>query len=124
MASRAVDGQDVETLRDAFAKEIAAIRQDSLPRFLEIKTYRYAGHSRTDPALYRPEGEKDRWLERDPINLATAAILKAGLADEALLNELRLTVKARVVVAVQSAMDSPGPELSAMFANIIAEKTP
>ena len=117
MASRAVDGQDVETLRVAFAEEIAAIRQDSLPRFLEIKTYRYAGHSRTDPALYRPEGEKRRSSD-----LATAAILEAGLADEGLLLQLRVTVKGRVDAAVQAAMDSPGPELAAMFANITAEK--
>lgn len=121
--SRAVDGQDVETLREAFATEINAIRQNSKPRFLEVKTYRYVGHSRTDPATYRPEGEKELWLKRDPIDLATSEILTGGLADETSLGDLRSSVQARVDAAVEAAMESPGPDLAAMFANVTAGDT-
>ena len=120
--SRAVDGQDVEALRRTFRTEIEAIRRDSKPRLLEIKTYRYVGHSRTDPATYRPEGEKEKWLARDPIELATAQILSSGLADQARLDELRTTVTAEVEAAVEVAMNSAGPELAAMFTHITAKR--
>jgi pyruvate dehydrogenase E1 component alpha subunit len=119
--ARPVDGQDVETLRKEFAREIAAIREDSKPRFLEVKTYRYVGHSRTDPATYRTEGEKDEWLKRDPIDLAIAGILANGSADEDAIERLRSTVNARVAAAVDAAMESPGPELGAMFDHITEE---
>ena len=119
--SRAVDGQDVETLRREFADTIEAIRADSRPRFLEIKTYRYVGHSRTDPATYRPDGEKDEWLKRDPIALAEAAIVESGIADQATLAEVRAAAENRVAEAVRVAMDSPGPELAAMFRHVDAQ---
>jgi len=120
MESRSADGQDVESLRQVIAAEIDAVRSESVPRFLEVKTYRYVGHSRTDPATYRPEGEKARWLERDPIKLATTALLEAGIADAASLDQLRSEVESRVTAAVEAAIDSPPPELTAMFENITA----
>lgn len=116
--SRAVDGQDVEALRDIFAATIEAIRTDSRPRFLEIKTYRYVGHSRTDPATYRPEGEKDAWLARDPIDLATKLLLDSGSADSAAIDTATAAAESRVEAAVAAALASPGPELSAMFRHI------
>jgi len=121
MESRAEDGQDVESLRQVIAAEVDAIRRDSAPRFLEVKTYRYVGHSRTDPATYRPDGEKERWLERDPIKIAKKAVLEAGIADDASLERLRIDVESRITAAVESAIDSPAPELTAMFENVTAQ---
>lgn len=120
MASRAVDGQDVEGLRTEIAAEVDAIRSDSKPRFLEVKTYRYVGHSRTDPATYRPDGEKERWLERDPIEIAQTAVIKSGIATEVAIESLHADVESRVLAAVEAAIDSPGPELTAMFENVKA----
>lgn len=116
--SRAVDGQDVEALRQVFVTEIDAIRLDSRPRFLEVKTYRYVGHSRTDPATYRPDGELELWLERDPIEISTTQILNSGVANKSQLDNLRVRVRERIVAAVKVAIESPGPEMAAMFANI------
>jgi pyruvate dehydrogenase E1 component alpha subunit len=121
--SRAVDGQDVEALRDALAVEIDAIRRDSRPRFVEVKTYRFVGHSRTDPATYRPPGEKEKWMERDPIDIAIAHARESGLADDAAIEDLRASVSQRVESAVESAMAAPGPELTAMFRHISAHSS-
>lgn len=121
--SAAVDGQDVESLRDAFATSIDSIRRESRPRFLEVKTYRFVGHSRTDPAAYRPDGEKEEWLKRDPIDLATAGILESGLAGEDDIAGLRASVDRRVAEAVAAAMSAPAPELAAMFRHVTGDAT-
>jgi pyruvate dehydrogenase E1 component alpha subunit len=64
-----VDGQDVDAVHDAVGEAVARARAGDGPSLLEMKTYRYRGHSRTDPAKYRPDGELARWQERDPIAL-------------------------------------------------------
>jgi len=64
-----VDGQDVDAVYAAVSEAISRGRAGEGPSLLEMKTYRYRGHSRTDPAKYRPEGELARWQERDPIAL-------------------------------------------------------
>ena len=76
-----VDGQDIAAVHEAVAEAIARGRRGDGPTLLEMKTYRYRGHSRTDPAKSRPEGELARWQERDPITL-----LGAKLAEERLLS--------------------------------------
>src|SRR5262249_16112833 len=60
-----VDGQDVDAVHAAVGEAVARARQGDGPSLLEMKTYRYRGHSRTDPAKYRPDGELERWQERD-----------------------------------------------------------
>ena len=77
-----VDGQDVDAVHAAVANAVARARAGEGPSLLEMKTYRFRGHSRTDPAKYRPEGELARWQERDPI-----IVLGRKLADEGLLSE-------------------------------------
>jgi len=62
-----VDGQDVEAVHESVAEAVARARAGEGPTLVEAKTYRYRGHSRTDPAKYRAEGELDRWKVRDPI---------------------------------------------------------
>jgi TPP-dependent pyruvate/acetoin dehydrogenase alpha subunit len=64
-----VDGQDVDAVHHAVVEAVARARAGDGPSLLEMKTYRYRGHSRTDPAKYRPDGELARWQERDPIAL-------------------------------------------------------
>ena len=78
-----VDGQDVEAVHRETAAAVARARAGDGPTLLEMKTYRYRGHSRADPAKYRPQGELEAWKERDPIH-----VLGARLADEGLLSEV------------------------------------
>jgi len=82
MAAAHVDGQDVEAVHVATVEAVERARSGGGPTLLEMKTYRYRGHSRTDPARYRPEGELKHWQERDPIT-----IFGRRLADEGLLSE-------------------------------------
>ena len=73
-----VDGQDVSAVREVVSAAIARARSGEGPTLIEAKTYRYRGHSRTDPAKYRKEGELERWKQRDPIDLLGAELAAEG----------------------------------------------
>lgn len=79
-----VDGMSVWAVRDAAARAITHVRGGRGPAFVEALTYRYVGHSRSDPGAYRPEGELDEWRARDPIVLLRAQLEEDGLAASAL----------------------------------------
>ena len=76
-----VDGQDIVAVHETATAAVARARSGKGPTLIEAKTYRYRGHSRTDPAAYRPAGELDAWKKRDPI-----ALLGATLAAEQVLS--------------------------------------
>jgi TPP-dependent pyruvate/acetoin dehydrogenase alpha subunit len=73
-----IDGMDVSAVREAAAEIVLRIRGGGGPEFVEARTYRFVGHSRSDPGKYRPKGELDRWRERDPLSVA-ATLLREGL---------------------------------------------
>jgi TPP-dependent pyruvate/acetoin dehydrogenase alpha subunit len=79
-----VDGMSVWRVRDAAARAMAHVRGGSGPAFVEALTYRYVGHSRSDPGAYRPEGELAEWRARDPIVLLRAQLEEDGLAGASL----------------------------------------
>jgi TPP-dependent pyruvate/acetoin dehydrogenase alpha subunit len=81
----------VLTVREAAARAIAHARNGEGPAFLEALTYRFVGHSRSDPGAYRPEGELDEWRVRDPIVVLRAQLEEDG-ADPATLDELERDV--------------------------------
>jgi TPP-dependent pyruvate/acetoin dehydrogenase alpha subunit len=74
-----IDGMRVWTVRDAAARALAHTRDGNGPAFIEALTYRFVGHSRSDPGLYRPEGELDEWKTRDPILLLRAQLEAEGV---------------------------------------------
>lgn len=117
MAASKVDGQDVETLLETVQEQVDLVRSEAKPRLLEVKTYRYAGHSRTDPAAYRPDGELEAWKERDPLTLARERLAADG-HDAAELDAVVTRAEDRVEAAVEAALASDQPELSAMFAHV------
>jgi acetoin:2,6-dichlorophenolindophenol oxidoreductase subunit alpha len=65
-----IDGMDVDAVREAAGEVVGRVRGGGGPEFVEARTYRFVGHSRSDPGKYRPEGELDRWRERDPLTVA------------------------------------------------------
>ena len=77
-----VDGQDIGAVHEVAKDAIERARSGGGPTLIEAKTYRYSGHSRTDPAKYRPPGELDAWKRRDPIALLGEALLADGLLSE------------------------------------------
>ena len=84
-----VDGQDVDAVYAAVGEAAARARAGDGPSLLEMKTYRFRGHSRTDPARYRAEGELARWQERDPITLLGAKLAASGALSEDAQTSLR-----------------------------------
>ena len=95
-----VDGQDVEAVHAATWEAVARARSGAGPSLLEMKTYRYRGHSRSDPAKYRPDGELEAWKARDPL-----VVLGTRLADEGLLPlEAQAALEADVTAEVEAAV--------------------
>jgi TPP-dependent pyruvate/acetoin dehydrogenase alpha subunit len=78
-----VDGMDVQAVRAAAAEVVGRVRAGGGPEFVEARTYRFVGHSRSDPGKYRPEGELDRWRERDPLVVGSELLTGLGAGDEA-----------------------------------------
>jgi len=69
-----LDGMDVRAVRTAAREIVERVRAGGGPEFVEARTYRFVGHSRSDPGKYRPDGELDRWRERDPLLVAGALL--------------------------------------------------
>ena len=82
LPSAVVDGNDLWAVREAAARAVQRARAGDGPTLLECKTYRHYGHSKGDPAPYRPKEELECWLERDPLKLARARLLDEGLTEE------------------------------------------
>jgi TPP-dependent pyruvate/acetoin dehydrogenase alpha subunit len=102
-----VDGQDAEVVRDAAAAAIVRARTGGGPTLIEAKTYRYRGHSRTDPAKYRAEGELERWLARDPIELLSARLAEDGALADGEFDALREQIQGEVDAAADRAAQAP-----------------
>lgn len=120
MPFRIVDGQDVDEVAAVVGQVAAEIRAGTGPHLLELKTYRYAGHSRADRAPYRPEGEFEAWLERDPIDRFRARLVAEGALTHEEAAALEAQVAERIDRAVESALESPEPEPGDMFAHVYA----
>ncbi|NOY55641.1 MAG: thiamine pyrophosphate-dependent dehydrogenase E1 component subunit alpha [Actinobacteria bacterium] len=110
-----VDGQDVDAVAAAIEEAIDRARRGGGPTLVEAKTYRYQGHNRTDRAVYRPEGELEEWLARDPITILGERLVTEGLLDAAGIDEIRARGEQRVEAAVEFAFASPEPDTAAMF---------
>lgn len=116
-----VDGQDAEAVYAAVAQAVTRARQGDGPTLIEAKTYRYKGHSRTDPAPYRPAGELEEWLARDPIHILRDRMFAAGELTEADFTALQQTAQQRVHAATLWALEQPYPSLDAVYSDIWAE---
>lgn len=115
-----VDGQDVDTVEAAVAGALERARAGGGPTLLEMKTYRYAGHSRADTAPYRPEGEFDRWYERDPINTYRRRLIEDGELTEEEAGQIEARVAARIAEAEAEASAADQATVEDMFTNIHA----
>jgi TPP-dependent pyruvate/acetoin dehydrogenase alpha subunit len=104
-----VDGNDVVAVREAVAALARRARAGDGPAVLEAATYRHFGHSRTDPATYRPAEEVERWLKHDPLDLARGRLTELGVPEETVT---AADERARDVVerAVEAAKGAPPPD--------------
>ena len=120
MPSEMVDGQDVDLMEAAIARAVERARSGGGPTLIEAKTYRYAGHSRSDKAPYRPEGELDAWLARDPIELYAKKLESSGDLGGRTLDEIRDEQRRFIDDAEVAAVASPTGTVAQMFAHVLA----
>jgi 2-oxoisovalerate dehydrogenase E1 component len=104
-----VDGMDVLAVREAVGRAIERARQGEGPSLIECKTYRWYGHSRSDPRKYRTKEEEAAWKARDPIPTFAARLVEAGLATEAEIDALEEQVEGEIEEATEFALGSPTP---------------
>ncbi len=117
-----VDGMDVEAVRKAAEKAAKHARSGKGPYILEMKTYRYRGHSMSDPAKYRTREEVDEVRSHhDPIDMVKAKILEAGFATEDELKAMDKEVKAIVAESAEFAKTSPEPDPSELWTDVLVE---
>lgn len=115
-----VDGMNVLEVRDAAAKAIKHARDGKGPMILEMKTYRYRGHSMSDPAKYRTRDEVTKTRsERDPIDWARAIILEKKWAEEAELKAIDKEIKEIVKDAADFSLESPEPHPDELWTDVL-----
>jgi pyruvate dehydrogenase E1 component alpha subunit len=119
LARLVVDGNDVLAVRAEVAKAADKARRGGGPSIIECLTYRHYGHSRTDPAKYRPEGELEEWLERDPVTVLRGHLAGNGASD-AEIAAVEERARQRVTQAVQAAKDAPYSDASEAFTDVWA----
>ena len=113
VTAETIDGMSVWTVREAATKAVAHARAGDGPVFVEALTYRFVGHSRSDPGAYRPEGELDRWRERDPIVVLRRQLEAEGV-DAAELDEIEQETSAQLERMRAEGLAAPFPtELTA-----------
>jgi TPP-dependent pyruvate/acetoin dehydrogenase alpha subunit len=111
-----VDGMDVFAVRDAARIAVANARSGDGPAFLEALTYRFVGHSRSDPATYRKPGELDRWKARDPLIVAAAALQERFDVGADAIAAVDAEVDAQMELASERALAAPYPEPAGAYA--------
>ncbi len=121
MPAEPVDAMDVEMVHEAVKRAADRARSGEGPTFLEFKTYRFRGHSMSDPQKYRSKDEVEEWKSRDPLELCRHRILTNGIATEAELEEIDNKVKAQVEEAVKFAEESPYPKAETAFEDIYVQ---
>jgi len=120
--SSAVDGMDPVAVHNAMDEAAQRARAGEGPTFLEMRTYRYKGHSMSDPQKYRTKEELESYKAKDPIESVKQTILKEAYADEAWFDEMDAKIKAIVDESVQFAEESPWPEASELYTDVYVQQ--
>jgi pyruvate dehydrogenase E1 component alpha subunit len=117
-----VDGMNVLAVTQAAEEAVDYVRSGKGPYILEMQTYRYRGHSMSDPAKYRSKDEVSRMRqEHDPIDQMKNRLIEGGFADEGKLKEFDKQIKDIVTAAAEFAQDSPEPDPSELWTDVYAE---
>jgi pyruvate dehydrogenase E1 component alpha subunit len=121
MPHYAIDGMDIAAVQEGIQKAVDHARSGKGPTFIEAKTYRFSGHSRADLALYRPEGELEKWQARDPIKLTEEKLVKEKLVDAAQITKIKEETLKVIRGVVEVCKSAPNPTLASMFQNIYTD---
>jgi TPP-dependent pyruvate/acetoin dehydrogenase alpha subunit len=105
-----IDGMDVAVVREAAAAAVGRARAGEGPQFIESLTYRFVGHSRSDPGRYRREGELEAFRQRDPLVVCRTELAEPSGVDEEQFNAVDSRVAAELANAIEAARDAPMPD--------------
>jgi TPP-dependent pyruvate/acetoin dehydrogenase alpha subunit len=120
LPAEVIDGNDVVAVWEATSRAVERARAGNGPTIIEALTYRHYGHSRADPAKYRPQEEVDEWLRRDPLTLLAERLRGDGVAEEA-LQERRDRAQKVVDAAVEAAKAAPPPDEATALTDVWAD---
>ena len=121
MPSKPVDGLTVEAVHEAMEEAVNRARRGDGPTFLEMKTYRYKGHSMSDAQTYRSKDEVKEYQQQDPLEKVIASLKKNNWIDDAGIEAMEEKIKAIVNESVQFAEESPYPEADELYKDVYAE---
>ena len=113
-----VDGMDVLAVREAVGRAVARARDGEGPTLLECKTYRWYGHSRSDPRKYRTREEEAAWRARDPIGQLRDKMLEAGLLTEEQFTQMEERARQAIETATEFALNSPDPPVEELYRDV------
>jgi len=117
-----VDGMDPEAVHEGVERAVKRARESEGPTLLEIKTYRYKGHSMSDPAKYRSKDEMEEYKQKDPVETSLEKLKNDfGVSDEE-IEAINERVKSEVEESVKFADESPLPDDNEMFKDVYAEE--
>jgi pyruvate dehydrogenase E1 component alpha subunit len=124
MANEVVDGQDVLIMHAAMERAVQRARADKVPTLLEVRTYRFMGHSMSDPihGHYRTKEEVEDQRKRDPIAVWSQRLIAEGLTDEATVKALDKEIVQEVEDAYRFAEEAPDPEAEELYRDVYAEE--
>lgn len=115
-----IDGNDVFKVYETFCKALKHAREGKGPTLIEGKTYRWHGHFEGDPCKYRPEGELEEWMKREPLKLCEAQLKKEKILTDEDIKKITEEAEASVEEAANFARKSPVPEVEEIFKDIYA----
>jgi pyruvate dehydrogenase E1 component alpha subunit len=121
MPSKEVDGMNCESVHEAIAEAVDRGRKGDGPTFLEIRTYRYRGHSMSDPAKYRTKEEVEEYKQQDPIEQVRKVILDNNYATQADLDAIEEKIGAVIQDSVEFSENSPWPDASELYTDVYME---
>ena len=122
MPSETIDGMSPESVHEGMLKALKHSREGKGPYFLEIKTYRYKGHSVSDPQKYRTKEEVEEYKKKDPIIATKNKIIKNKIATEKVIDIINKKVNDEINEALKFADESPYPEASAIYEDVYYQK--
>ncbi|HXL68337.1 MAG TPA: thiamine pyrophosphate-dependent dehydrogenase E1 component subunit alpha [Xanthobacteraceae bacterium] len=120
LESIVIDGQDADVVYRAARAAYEKARGGGGPSLIECKTYRYSGHSRADPAKYRPAGELEKWRERDPIKIYRERLVQFGIGKDA-IDRIEAEVKRKVDEATEKCKAAPPPPPDILTTDVYAD---
>jgi len=122
MPGDTVDGMDMEAVHNAVARAVKRARDGEGPTLLEMKTYRYRGHSMSDPQKYRSKEEVEIYKEKDPIEIARLKLVEFFDVEDNEIEEINERIRVEVEESVQFAEESPWPSDDELYKDVYIQK--